>query len=209
MALKVKEKGGDFKPAPAGNHLARCIGVVDLGTQYSPRFDKASKKLRISWELPNETHVFNPDKGPEPFVVGREFTASLNKNSALRPLLESWRGRAFTAAELEGFELKKLIGAPCLINIVHETVEGKTYANIASVSQLVKGTQMPPQQLAGHYYEIEQGRDEAFNNLPEWLQEKIEGCEEWKKPTPAPDALPATDDIGEGFPDVDDTGTPF
>ena len=27
--------GGDFKPVPAGLHLARCYRIIDLGTQRS------------------------------------------------------------------------------------------------------------------------------------------------------------------------------
>ena len=62
MTLTVKNDGGDFTPAPAGNHIAICFGVVDLGTQHSEAFtwkDKhvpASDKptIMLMWELPNE-----------------------------------------------------------------------------------------------------------------------------------------------------------
>jgi hypothetical protein len=198
MALLAKEKGSDFTPAPSGSHVARCIAVIDLGTQYSARFDKESHKVRIMWELPNERKVFSPDKGEEPFVVGKEFTLSLNRNSALRPLLESWRGRAFTAKELEGFELKALLGAPCQLNIIHEEHEGKTYANIASVAPLMKGYTPPPQVIPSRYYELEQGKDAVYAALPEWLREKIDGCVEWKEKTANPDALPTTAELTKG-----------
>lgn len=210
MALTVKEGGSNFAPAPAGNHPARCIGVVDLGTQYSAKFDKASKKVRLMWELPNETKVFDQDKGPEPFVVGRNFTASLSRNSALRPILESWRGRAFTPEELKGFELKKLVGVPCLLNIVHETRDDKTYANITAVSPLPKGLTIPPQQLKSSYYEIEQGKDETFQGLPEWLQELIGGCQEWNPTKTAPQPQkPASGAISAQGGPADDDNVPF
>ena len=34
MGLIARDSGGgDYKPAPAGNHIARCVQVIDLGTQ--------------------------------------------------------------------------------------------------------------------------------------------------------------------------------
>ena len=40
----------------------------------------------------------------KPFLVRRRYTASLHEKSALRKDLESWRGRAFTNVELDGFK---------------------------------------------------------------------------------------------------------
>ena len=42
--------------------------------------------------------------------------------------------------------------------------------------------------LESKYYEITDGKNEVFNSLPEWLQDMIGTCEEWKpKTSPVPD----------------------
>src|SRR5262245_59119957 len=45
-------------------------------------------------------------------------------------MLEHWRAKAFTAEELKGFNLSKLKGAPCHVNIVHKVNNGTIYANL-------------------------------------------------------------------------------
>ena len=48
--------GGDFAPAPAGNHIGRCIKVIDLGTQHSEYQGKPTvrNQVFIQWELCEE-----------------------------------------------------------------------------------------------------------------------------------------------------------
>jgi hypothetical protein len=76
-----------------------------------------------------------------PFIVQKRYTASLNEKATLRKELESWRGRPFTQEELDAFDLDKLIGANCQLNIQHVTKEGKLYANVVSIVPL--GKNMP------------------------------------------------------------------
>ena len=135
MAIIAKNSGGDFINAPAGTHQAVCIDVVDLGivkTEWQGK-TKEQHKIRIVWQL-NESM---PDG--RPFISSRRYTLSLSEMSALRPDLEAWRGRPFTEQELEGFDVETVIGANCLLTIVHEQKGGKTYSNVKSVAALVKG----------------------------------------------------------------------
>ncbi len=114
--MKLSDKGGgDFEPPPAGTHVARCVQVIDVGTQhwtsaqYGP---KSGRKIRLTWELSNETKVFDETKGEQPIFVSAEYTASLNEKSNLRKVLTSWRGKPFSDEELQGFDPRK-ISAPC------------------------------------------------------------------------------------------------
>jgi len=64
MSLIVSENAGAYQLAPEGIHEARCVWVIDLGTQQSD-FDGSSKhlrKVRISWELPNEKNSIRRGK---------------------------------------------------------------------------------------------------------------------------------------------------
>ncbi len=168
---------GDTKPRqlpPAGTHVARCISVIDLGTQDMPAYDKQLHKIRVTWELPDELAVFKEENGEQPFVVSKDYTLSLFKKATLRQELESWRGKAFTAEELQGFDIFTLLGVPCLVSIIHKTTEnGKTFANVTNVSKLPKGTVAPKQINKSVQYSIDDGENEVFWALPEWLQVKI------------------------------------
>ena len=172
---------GESKPkqqAPAGSHVARCISVIDLGTQDTPFGE--SHKVRITWELPEEKAVFKEENGEQPFVLSKDYTLSLYEKANLRHDLESWRGRAFTEQELRGFDISKLIGAPCLLSVIHKTSDkGKTFANISSVSALPKGMSCPPMINPAVEYAITDGRSEVYESFPEWLQKKIAGSREW------------------------------
>lgn len=199
MAIIASAKGGGQKQLPpAGTHLARCFAVCDLGTQLGEFQGKPKKarKCRIFFELPNEQAVFQEERGKEPFTVSKEFTLSLHKKAELRKVLESWRGRAFDEAELEKFDVAKLVGAPAIITIGHEPRKDGdgSFAKILNVAKLMAQmtNSMPPAISKAWCYEITMGRtSEQFQRLPDWLQEKIAGCEEWSKPAPGHDPEPA------------------
>lgn len=130
MPLVVKD-GGDFENHPQGQFRAICMDVVDLGMIENKRFGKSQHKVAIVF------HSEAPMKDGRPFEVWERFSATLFDQARLRPFLESWRGQAFTADELVGFDLEKLIGVNALIQVIHNTSNGKTYANI-------KGIMLPP-----------------------------------------------------------------
>jgi hypothetical protein len=122
----------EFTPAPAGTHQAVCVDVVDLGVEETQWGKK--HKVRIKWQIDEDM------ESGKPFLVQKKYTASLHEKANLRHDLESWRGRAFTESELAQFDLENLIGANCLVNIIHKPgSKGGTFANIASIGQLVKG----------------------------------------------------------------------
>jgi hypothetical protein len=132
----IAKAGSNFTPAPAGTHAAICVDVIDRG-MVETTFGKRHK-IVIVWQI-DETM----DSG-KPYLVQRQYTCSLNEKATLRRDLESWRGRAFTKTELDGFELETLLGIGCLLNIVHrETDNGTIYANVASVMRLPKNMTAP------------------------------------------------------------------
>ena len=141
MAIHVSAGGGgDYSPAPAGVHQAVCCDVVDLGIVESEwqGQKKTAHKVRIIWQLAELM------EDGRPYTVSSRYTASLHEKARLRADLQSWRGRAFTAEELQQFDLEKLIGAGCLINVMHTSRNGKTYADIAAIMPLAARTPKLP-----------------------------------------------------------------
>lgn len=185
-SIKTKAKGGaDFKPVPAGVHFAICTQVIDLGIQKGAYkgTEKFQQKVYIKFEIPSERVTYK--KGDEeiegPATVGRTFTNSIGEKSHLRPLLEAWRGKTFTAEEEAEFELTSVLGKTCQVSIVHEENNGKTYANINSIIGLSteqkaamkadKKKGKPEGELIAYSTEFHDAQ--VFDSLPNWLQEKI------------------------------------
>jgi hypothetical protein len=138
MAI-IAKAGGSFTPAPAGTHAAVCCDVIDHGMVEITFSGKTQKKhkITIAWQIDELM-----DTG-KPFLVRRRYTLSLHEKATLRRDLESWRGKAFSDKELDGFDVESLLSVVCLINVIHESRNGSTFANVASVMRLPKGMTAP------------------------------------------------------------------
>jgi len=183
----IKQSEKTYTPVPPGSHPARCVSMISLGTQAgnNPKF-KPSFQVVLGFEFPNEQIEINGEKKPMMVMqFMNAYLGSVSKPSKTNLFLTSWRGRQFTPEELAGFDLAKVVGAPALINIIHEEREGKTREKIASISPLPKGMGMAGAVNEPVIYEIEEGRSDKFKALPEWAQKKIEQCEEWMHPAAA------------------------
>jgi hypothetical protein len=127
MAIVAREPESKFTPAPEGLHQAVCVDVVELGLVQTPWGEK--EKVEIVWQLD-----FVNDELDRRFEVRKWYGLSLHEKANLRKDLECWRGRKFTADELKGFDLEKLIGANCQLQVIHNiTDEGKVYANVQAI----------------------------------------------------------------------------
>ena len=100
--MPVAKQTSNYKPAPAGTHIARCYGCISIGTQHSEMFNSEAFKIVLLFELSNET--IERDGKTAPISINKEYTLSLGKKSVLRKHLETWRGRPFTDEELKGFD---------------------------------------------------------------------------------------------------------
>jgi hypothetical protein len=167
-----KPNDSDFVPPPPGTHLAICYRVIDLGTQMVEWQGQAKKqhKIMLSWEMPNELMADG-----QPFSISQRYTWSSSEKARLRQDLESWRGKKFTDADFGpgGFDIKNIIGKGCLLNIVHNTKGDKTYANIAAIVQLPKGTSIPPKKNADVFFSLSAFDPETFSGLSEGLRNII------------------------------------
>ena len=198
MALVVKESGGkqrEYTPVPAGTHAARCVGLFDLGRQETSWKGQAKvqNKIILQFELVNEMLTLNTEDGPKevPHVISREFTATLSPMGTLRPLLESWRGRPFTAEELSGFSMGNVVGKACLITVQHETKEDRTYSNLVNITAPMKGMNIQEASIAPKVFDMDEIDYDVLGNLPKWIQEKVRKSIDFPKTSPAPVAAEA------------------
>ncbi len=179
--MKFPAKGGaDFAIAPAGNHLAICNAVVDLGRQKgSAQFPEPKHQVYVRFELPDEQVAYEKDgqQVTGPMSIGRTFTASMHAKASLRKFVESWFGKPFpTDDAAEDFDFSRILGRKCLLNVSHTDRDGKTYANITAATPLPKSMQghTVTQHNPSIFFDLGKPDQDAFDALPEWLRKKIE-----------------------------------
>jgi hypothetical protein len=180
---------GNFKRVPAGVFIGRCFSLIDLGTQTTNgQFgEKQQHKIRIAWELFGEDEEGNPltidvDGREMPLTISKSYTVSLHEKSSLRKDLAAWRGRDFTDEEARAFDVSKLIGAYCMVNVTTSESNGKTYSNVGGLTQLpgaLKNAKPEPVH-ANMTFDLDNPDMAVFNSFHEMLQDKIASSPEWK-----------------------------
>lgn len=115
MSLIVKDDSQQSKypQLSTGVHNARCIRVIDLGTQRNEYQGQVSwkRKVMITWEVHNKD-------SEEPFEISNFYNNSLYEKANLSKDLTSWRGRPFTEDEKKGFDISNLVGKVCQLNVI-------------------------------------------------------------------------------------------
>jgi len=182
--------GGNFKRVPAGAYIGRCYSLIDLGTQLSSGQygDKMQHKLRIGWELFGEDENGNPltvdvDGKEMPMTISKSYTVSLNEKAGLRKDLAAWRGKDFTDEEAKAFDVSKLIGAYCMVNVTTSESNGKTYSNVAGLTPLpgaLKNAKPAPVHEA-QVFDLDNPDMKVFSTFHEKLQEAIKRSPEWQR----------------------------
>lgn len=176
MSTNIKDcKQPGLPPMEAGTYFARCCGVIDLGEQLTSFEGKSkeTKQLLLMFEFPSETIERDGEKKPR--WMSQIYTMSVHEKSRLRQALKSWRGRDFTDQELEDFDVVKVLNAPCTITVSHTEKGGNTYANIATIGKIMKGVEVPDA-ISQYHFDIDEPETwKCFQDLPEWVQAKING----------------------------------
>jgi hypothetical protein len=168
-------EGGSFEEAPVGNHVARCVRLIDLGTHHGEFQGKPNTRNQVlfTWELCQELM-----KDGKPFTIGKFYTNSLSEKSNLRPDLEAWRGKTFSPEELARFDLQNVLGAPCMLQVVKND---KNKSVVASVASMPKGMKAPEPANTPTAFWIDEWDQEVFDSLPDGLKKMIHDSDEYKE----------------------------
>jgi hypothetical protein len=209
MAILATDKGGaNLDPIPTGTHMARCVQMIHVGT-VNEVYDgetKKQNKVRVTWELPGITHTFKEENGPEPRLISKDFTLSMNTKSSLRKFLDTWRGIAFTPDQAAEFDISVLIGIGCMLSVGEKlSKKNKMYNTIGSAIAIPAGVPLAEQHTPSSEVNY-QNIAETYTAIPKWLIEKMSGSDEYQTcgfvfpledaepefdETPAEDATPA------------------
>lgn len=185
--MKIKDRAKPkVPPVEPGVYIGICIGVIDLGEQYSETFKKYSNDVKIVWELAGETVEVDGEQKPR--QLSKDFAIATSKKSKLRTFLSSWNGKQYSDEEFAELELFDQLGKACQLNVVlNDTGE---YANIDNLMPLPKGVPAPTTATPFIQWDMNNWDDEIFKSLPDWVQEKIKKSTQYQK-----DHTP-TDSIG-------------
>ena len=178
MAINATNTQAHRELIPAGNYIARCYQMIEIGTVKETILgkEKILPKVRIGWELPTELKVFKEENGEQPLVISKEFTLSMADKANLRIALKSWRGKDFTDEEAKSFDITKLIGVPCMLNIIHKPSKDGTrhYEEISGITPMPKGVNCPEQINNTFILSYDDFDINKFNTLPDFIRNKMQ-----------------------------------
>ena len=168
MSLIVKDDSQQSKypQLSTGVHNARCIRVIDLGTQRDEYKGEVSwkRKVMITWEVHNKD-------AEEPFEISKFYNHSLYEKANLSKDLTSWRGRPFTEDEKKGFDISNLVGKVCQINVIEGNNGKPKVSNVLPTKDDV-GIQFN-KSLVFSIEEYQKGELTVFNQLREGIRNMI------------------------------------
>jgi hypothetical protein len=182
--------GGNFKRVPAGVFIGRCYSLIDLGTQLSSGQygEKMQHKIRIGWELFGDDEDGAPltvdvDGQDMPMTISKSYTVSLHEKAGLRKDLAAWRGRDFTDEEAKAFDVSKLVGVYCMVNVTTSETNGKTYSNVAGLTPLPGALKnAKPAPVHEHVlFDLDEPDMKVFATFHEKLQDAIKRSPEWAR----------------------------
>ena len=164
----------------AGNYLARLVQIVDLGLQPGQSYNGEQKPpahcVMFGYELGTEfmKDEDGNDMEDKPRWISEDFpfhnlevdlAKSTKRIKAIDPKLEK-EGR-----------LGDMLGMPCTITVVVDVNKKtkKQYVNVGNVTPPMKGIPVPELKNDPRLFELDEPDMEIFDNLPQWIQDKIKG----------------------------------
>lgn len=190
MSFYVEDKGGNFERCPPGMHLARCYRIIDLGTQKSEYMGQTKylHKVMLGWEIHGTDDAGQPllMKDQRPFAIFKNYTLSWSEKANLRLDLQSWRGRPFSQEEMQKFDLKNVLGAFCMLNIIERPgkSDGKMYTNVDGVTpvpSIIKQNGLPQGVNKTELFNLTDPDMTMFETFSDNLKAKIKSSPEWQK----------------------------
>jgi len=186
MSLYVSN---DYERCPSGVFLARCYRILDIGTQKSSfqGVDKLLRQVVFSWEVHAQNDEGRPlfTKDNRLFSIQEYYTLSWSEKSNLRKALQSWRGRPFSSEEMQKFDLKNVLGAWCMLNIIDKQRDnGGVISKVGSISPvppMIRQNGLPEKRNKDQLFSLDDPDMEIFESLSDSLKEKIRNSPEWKR----------------------------
>lgn len=204
--MKIKDRAKPkTPPIEPGVYIAVCIGVIDLGEQYSDKFKNYANKLLFIWELPGE--LIEIDGEQKPRQLSKELAFSVSKKGNLRTFISSWNTVTYTDETFGEVDVFDQLGKSCQVSVaLNETGE---YSNVVNVMALPRGVAAPVAVAPFMKWDMDNWNDTVFTALPEWIQEKIKKSTQYQKEHTPTDSIEVAAPVAPTPATVGTGGAPF
>jgi len=178
----------EFRKIDAGSYLGRCFSVIDLGHQTVSFIEngqpsqKQQRKVLVSFELFGDDSNGPLEIDGKPLVINKKYTFSMNEAAKLRLDIESWKGKKLVKGVDLPFDMKSMLDKWAMVNVVHNDWNGKTYANLNSLSQvpsMIVKAGFPKTFNENVLFDLSKFTQESFDKLWPWVQDMIKKSAEW------------------------------
>lgn len=172
-----KSNGEGFEKAPAGNHPAVLVAMIDMGTQEN-NFQGTIKwehRAYFVYELVSCKKQSDPAHN---HLIATDLNVTLNEKAKLRKWIEARTGRQIPDGV--EYDISQEVGQPCLLNVV---MKGD-FPKIEGLGSVPTGLPVPPPQYKPMTMTLDEFRKGA--PIPDWvpwifgekLADRINRCQE-------------------------------
>jgi hypothetical protein len=123
-----------FHLTSEGQHIARCIYFIDLGTQARTFQGKESKvkQWSVGFEIIDE-----PLPSGKPNLLSKRYNDSASEKGTMFKDFRNWLG--VTTEEFKELDFNELLGRELQVTIQHRKSDEKTYQDIVTIAAMLKG----------------------------------------------------------------------
>lgn len=194
MSLKIKDRAKPaVPPVEPGVYMAACVGVIDLGEQYSEKYKNYSNKIMLTFELLGETVEIDGEQKPR--QISKIFAFATGQRSGLRKFLQSWDGKQLSDEQAAEEDLSQRLGRTCQLQVVLN--ETKDKANIDNVMALPKGIKLDKPQSELILFDLDEFDQTTFEKLSDWTRETIQKSSQWAKNHASTETIEVNPETGE------------
>lgn len=191
MSLAInKQEKKEYKKVPKGTHIAIPVDIIDFGLQYKtewPSGDKVinertgdpvlNQQVLINFEFPEHTDEF--DGVEKPLYLGKVYTLTVadgktyvHEKSGLMQLI--------LAANPDSKSLQDLVGCPVQVGVdLTENGNPKITTVVSTPDKFAIGDALVKREdlklfNKSKIYSIDDGENEVYSELPEWMRDRID-----------------------------------
>lgn len=170
--MKFKNEAVEYEQLEEGTYPARCIGLFDLGTQTHEKFG-SNRMIYVAFEILDEEK-----EDGSPFIMGMFMTVKFTAKATLGKILKSWFG--IEIGKDETYEFEEFENAAAMVTVQNKTNdEGEEKNKIIAVARVPKKMKVGEAQNDFVEFSLDNFKKSTFDQLPEWLQDRIKESEEW------------------------------
>ncbi len=177
MALKAESKSSKSKDTPAGGtHMARLVGLTDLGHQPGFQFKgqdiPSAFKIEFTYELPNSRTA----DGRPHWISEQVKVNSFEGKGITSTMMARVRTLDPQNDSEDGTDLMALLTKPCMVTV---TVDDKGWPKLKgqpSVSGIPMGMEIPELENPSFSFDMDDPDMDVWEGFPEFKKNIIKGA---------------------------------